>query len=210
MRFPLPVLLLLALPLAGCITIGGGEGEAERRSYDLVAPFPAGPLPPADGPEVLAVEPFSVDAALDREEIVWRSGPVESGAWGNFRWVRPPERGMREILASAVARSGAVAVVATDPAPSAADFRMRGHLARCEEEDGPDGWWGVLEVRIEVGAGPGREILRRTYARREKAAARNPTAVVEALRKAAEGMSLEVATDVRTVLEAWRMEGGGE
>jgi ABC-type uncharacterized transport system auxiliary subunit len=203
--------LLLALTAAGCITVGGSGGDVDRRSYDLAAPFPAaGPLPPADGPEVLSVEPFSADAALEREELVWRRGAVESGAWENYRWVRPPEQGMREILASAVARSGAVAAVATEPAPSSADLRMRGHLARCEEEDGPDGWWGVLEVRLEVAdARTGEEVLRRTYARREKAAARNPTAVVEALRRAAEAVSLEAATDVRTVLEARRTSGDG-
>ncbi|NUN52733.1 MAG: membrane integrity-associated transporter subunit PqiC, partial [Planctomycetaceae bacterium] len=97
--------LLLPLACAGCITIGGEDEGTERRSYDLAAPLPEGRPVPADGPEVLSVEPFTVDAALDREELLWRRGAVESGAWESFRWVRPPEQGVREVLAAALARS---------------------------------------------------------------------------------------------------------
>lgn len=201
--------LLLPLACAGCITIGGEDEGTERRSYDLAAPLPEGRPVPADGPEVLSVEPFTVDAALDREELLWRRGAVESGAWESFRWVRPPEQGVREVLAAALARSGAVAAVATDPPAAEAEYRLRGHLARCDEEDGPGAWSGVLEVRIEVrDARTGESVLRRTYARREKAAARNPTAVVEAIRRSLDAVALELATDLRTVLEA-RREGAG-
>ena len=206
-----PVLtVLLALAAAGCISVGGGDHPVDRRSYDLLAPLPPpGGPPAADGPEVILVEPFSVDPGLDREEIVWRRGVAESGAYENFRWMRPPEVGVRSILAEALRRSGAVASVITDPDTAASEYRLRGHLSRCDEVDGGTAWAGVVEVRIAlVRTKDGEEVLRRTYARQIPAAQKNPTAVVEALRKGLDEIAAVLVTDVRTLLESRRQEDG--
>ena len=203
-------LFAVAVATAGCISVGGGNDPVDRRSYDLLAPLPApGNPPPADGPEVLLVEAFSVDPGIDREEIVWRRGVAESGAYENFRWMRPPEAGVRSVLAEALRRSGAVAAVVTDPDSTTAEFHLRGHLARCDEVDTGTAWAGVIEVRVALTRSrDGEEILRRTYARQIPAAARNPTAIVEAIRKGLDEIGAALVVDVRTLLEAQRQEDG--
>ncbi len=197
---------LLAAALAGCISVGGGGEPVERRAYDLQPGLPTDPAM-AGGPEVLWVEPFTIDRALDRDEIVWRRGGVESGAYGNHRWARPPAEAVRAVLADALARSGACAVVATDPRAERPDYLLRGHLVRCEEADEGEAWSGVLEVRVVVvRVRDGEEVLRRTYGRSEKAKARNPEGVVRALKAALDAVAAECAADLDQILETERAE----
>ena len=208
-----PAALLLALATAGCFSIGGSGKPVEVRSFDLQPPLPAARPPEAEGAESIWVEPFSVDPALDRREIVWRRGGGEAGAWERYSWARPPQEAVRSMLADALLRSGACAVVATDPRVPDPDYVLRGHLARFEEVDGEKEWSAVLEVRVVlVRAEDGREVLRRTYARTEKAAARNPGAVVRSLAAAVESASKVFAADAREALEneRERVRGPGE
>ncbi len=204
-----PVAGLLALAAvasaAGCIHLGGSEPPLEKRAFDIQPSLP-GPVPPdADGAEVLWVEPFGVDPALDRQEMVWRRGAVESGAWERFLWARPPADAVRAVVADALVRSGACAVVATEPRALRPDYSLKGRLERFEEVDGATAWSGALEVRVVlVRVSDGEEILRRTYARTEAASARNPPAVVEALRAGLAAAASELARDVKEALEAER------
>ena len=196
---------LAALAAPACIHVGTGETPVERRAFDLRPPLPEGVPVEAEGPETLWVEPFSADPAVDRDEIVWRRGPVESGAYASYRWARPPAEAVRDVLADHLARSGAFAVVATEPRPPAPDFALRGHLVRCEESDAGEAWSGVVEVRIALfRSRDGSEVLRRTYARSERAARRNPEGVAEAVRKALEEIGVSLAEDVRAALGAER------
>jgi ABC-type uncharacterized transport system auxiliary subunit len=204
------VLVPLAALAAGCISVGGGEKPVDRRAWDLLPEADPAPAPVAEGPESLWVEPFTVDRALDREEVVWRRDAIETGAWEHHRWARPPQEALRALVAEAILRRGACAIVATEPRPLAADFHLRGHLARCDEEDAGDRWTGVLDLRVVlVRKSDGAEVLRRTYARVEPAAARNPRGVVDAIRAAAAAALRDLAGDVARVLEEER-SGGAE
>ncbi len=195
------VVVLLGWLTAGCFSLGGAGKPVEVRSFDLQPPLPAAAAPDAEGPESIWVEPFSMDPALDRREIVWRRGGGEAGAWERYSWARPPAEAVRSILADALVRTGACAVVATEPRVPDPDYVLRGHLARFEEVDGEKEWSGVLEVRVVlVRTSDGEEILRRTYVRTEKAAARNPGAVVRALRTGLDGAAQAFAADVAVVL----------
>lgn len=197
--------LCVALLAAGCFSLGGSGKPVEVRSFDLQPPMPTDLPPDAEGAESLWVEPFTVDPALDRREIVWRRGGGEAGAWERFSWVRPPAEAVRAVLADALQRSGACAVVATEPRILAPDYLLRGHLARFEEVDGEKEWSGVLEIRVVlVRTADGAELLRRTYARTEKSPARNPAGVVAALRKGLEGAGALFAADVAEALAAER------
>lgn len=199
---PRPAALALVLLVPACIHIGGTGAPPDRRSYDLLSPLPPDRPAIADGPETVFVETFSVDPGLDREELVWRRGAAETGAYENYRWARPPEEGVRTVLADALRRAGAAAAVVTDPSSGKADYRLRGHLSRCDEVDLGAAWSGVLEVHLVlVRSRDGEEVLRRTYARQVPAAARNPTAVVEAIRKALDQAAAALVDDVRMVLD---------
>jgi len=196
---------VLGLLAAGCFSLGGGGKPVETRSFDLQPPMPSPEPPEAFGPEVLWVEPFSVDPALDRREIVWRRGQGETGAWERYTWARPPAEAVREFAAHALRGSGACAVVATEPRVPAPDFILRGHVARFEEVDGEKEWSGALEIRVAlVRASDGEEILRRTYAGSGKAVARNPAAVVMVLRSGLEAVNQRLAEDVAEALAAER------
>jgi ABC-type uncharacterized transport system auxiliary subunit len=194
--------LLLAAGAAGCITVGGGGGPpAEQRSFDLQPPLPSATPAEGDGPEVLWIEPFTADPALDRDEIVWRRGSVESGAYERYRWVRPPAIAARALLADALARGGVCAVAATEPRVAKPDYALRAHLVRFEEVEASGGWAGAVEVRVALfRASDGAEVLRRAYARTEPAPQRNPAGVVEALRKGLDGISEALVADVRKAL----------
>jgi ABC-type uncharacterized transport system auxiliary subunit len=198
--------LALALGAAGCISVGSGGDPPDRRAYDLQPSLPS-PFPPdADGPEVLRLDPFTADAALDREGLVWRRDGIESGSYPNHRWARPPAEAVRAVLADALARRGVCSVVATDPPVEKADYVLHGHLVRCEEADAGDLWSAVLEVRVAVvRSRDGEEILRRTYARSEKTPERNPGGVVKALRRALDAAAEELATDLEEALEMERV-----
>ena len=79
----------------------------------------------------------------------------------------------------------------------------------CDEVDEGKAWSGVIEVHLALcRAEDGEEILRRTYARRIPAAARNPTAVVEAIRQGLDEIAAQLVKDLRPALAAER-EGDG-
>jgi ABC-type uncharacterized transport system auxiliary subunit len=201
--------LVLALLSPGCLSFGAKGEPLEVRSFDLQPPMPDPYPPETEGMESLWVEPFSVDPALDRSEIVWRRGGGEAGAWERYTWARPPAEAVRAVLADALARSGACAVVATEPRVLSADYVLRGHLVRFEEVDGAEAWGGAFEVRVAlVRASDGEEILRRTYAGVEKAPARNPGGVVAALRSCLGAAARRLVADVVEVLAAEREPEG--
>jgi ABC-type uncharacterized transport system auxiliary subunit len=204
-RAILPLVLAAAAASAGCIRLGGSGAPLERRSFDLQPPAPAPEPPETEALETLWVEPFGVDPALARTEMVWRRTGGEAGAYERYTWARPPEEQVRAVLADALYRSGAFAVVATEPRALTAEYALRGHLVRFEEVDGGKEWAGALEVRVALlRVSDGTEVLRRVYAGTERASARNPGGVVEALRIALAAAGRELARDVRQVMEAER------
>ncbi len=137
--------------------------------------------------------------------MVWRRGAAEAGAWERFLWARPPADAVRAFVADALVRAGTCAVVAAEPRAIAPDYSLRGHVERFEEVDGTASWAGELEVRVVlVRRSDGEEILRRTYARSERAPARNPGAVAEALKVGLGSVAGQVARDVKAVLEVER------
>jgi uncharacterized lipoprotein YmbA len=220
MRIALPLAAALALGASGCLSFGADPFEVRR--YDL-RPDPAPPPRAADaskaapgaplrtgspatteealGAEMVQVEEPTVDAALDREELVWRRGVVESGAYASHLWARPPAQAVREALAAALVARGACAAAVTEPPLASPDYRLFVHLARCEEVSKGEVYSGALEVRVALRrATDGTEILRRTVAVEVAATVRNPMGVAEALSRALGTASSVVATAVAEAL----------
>lgn len=210
-----PAFAVLALALAGCTLPREGR-PLETRAYDLLPPDPGAPDPPAPdpassrlAPATLAVEAFTSSEALEREGIVWRRGPVETGSYASYRWARPPRQAVRDVVAAALARSLGPIVVATEPAPVSPDLVLRGHLARCEEVDREGRWSGKVELRLALVRRDGREVLRRVYEGEEEAAARNPEAVALALRHVVQELGESAARDVAEALVSGARAPGG-
>ncbi|MHC4820903.1 MAG: ABC-type transport auxiliary lipoprotein family protein [Planctomycetota bacterium] len=196
-------LLLAVFLLSGCVTIGGEE-PVEERIYDIVLSVPTGEGIEAEGPESLQVAPFSVDPALDRDEMVWRQGEVESGAWGHHRWARPPAVMARSAVTATLRGAAVCAVVASEPETESADYVLRAHLERFEEMDREDGWYGLVTLTLTMDARDGREVLRRTVSVEERAEKRHPKAVAVALRASLEAAAGTVRSLVAEALERER------
>lgn len=187
----------LAALVAGC-AFGGSPPEI--REYDLlVRGEPPAVVPMAAPALTLQLPPFEADPALERDGLVWRRGEVEVGAYSQHRWARPPQDAVRDLLAQAL-RDLPGTTVATEPPLPDPDLVLVGHLARCEEVDRGERWWGVLELTVVLARPDGVELLRRTYVAEEPALARNPPGVVAALRRAALRVAEEVTSDVRAVV----------
>jgi uncharacterized lipoprotein YmbA len=211
--------LIASTSLAGCFSLGGSPGEPVR-IYDIspAAPTPRGldstaVLRGADegnpsvagGPEVLVVEPFTVDASLDVESIVWRSGDVDAGAYEGHRWARLPADIVRGYLADALREAAVTAVVATDPVPEGVDFILRGHLERFDERDIAGKWEGVLLFEVAlVRRVDGIEFLRRRVHLVEPSPERNPKGTVQALREALRKAGISLAAEVASALDRAR------
>ncbi len=203
LRLALPGVLLAAA--GGCISVGGTDASAPPRVFDLRPPLAGEPVPAA-GPETLALESFTCDPALDREEMVWERGDVEAGAYSSWRWARPPAEALRDLCADALRRAGVCAVVAADPAPASPDFVLRAHLARLAERDGGESWSGVVELRVVVvSTADGAEILRRSYSEREPCPERNPRGTAVALAVASARLTARLSADVGAALERVRL-----
>ena len=203
---PRQLLLLALVPLlSGCLSLGGREEGAPIHTYDLCV-GPAEPPPVelvADDAPSLQVEPFTADPLLQGEGLVWRRGQVEVGAYRSFRWARAPQDALRDALAGALGQETAAVRVATEPPLPDPTWRLRGHLARCEELDRGDRWVGVLELHLSLtGAQDMQELWRRTYRVEEPAHPRNPPGVALALHRACERITAAAAADVRALLAA--------
>lgn len=194
-------LALIALTTTGCLGLGGGDPVVVRE-WDLLPEQPPA-WTPGEGVPRLQVLPFSVSQVLDRDTLVWRKDEVQVGAYGDQRWARPPQEAAREVLSAALRRAlGARLAVVTSPPGADPDYVLAGHLARCEEVDRGDRWYGMVEVRVVLARPDGVELLRRTYTAEAPAHPRNPQGVVTALRRAMNEVALALAQDAAEVLVA--------
>jgi ABC-type uncharacterized transport system auxiliary subunit len=197
MKARLPAILVGALGLAGCFSLGGSPEE--KHEYDL-RPVAEDPLAvaPLGTTATIEVEPFGIDEAIDRDAIVWRRG-AEVGSYATHRWARPPQRAVREGVAAALQAALGATSAATEPPLADSELVLRAHLARCEEVDDDGAWSGAIELRVTLARRDGVELLRRTYAETERASARNPLAVVLALDRALARIGRDIASDVARV-----------
>ncbi len=198
------IALVVAVLATGCLSLGAGD-PVENREYDLIdASVGSRSVAPIRSSATFQVEPFSVDGVLDRDSIVWRRG-VEVGAYGHHRWARAPQQAARELVAAAIQRRLAWVVVVTDPPIADPELVLRAELTRCEEVDRGEEWFGVAELNVLVARRDGLELLRARHTGEERALARNPAGVVEALRRVLDRLADEVAADVAGVVA--RREG---
>lgn len=196
---------VVALLQAGCISLSpGGKrgGLPDLHEYDLAAPTEA-VARPGGGPErpALQLEPFSAADVIDRQELVWRAGDTQVGAYSMHRWARPPEEAVREALAASLADALPGVTVASALEASDPEWLLLGHLERCEEVDRGGQWSAVLEAHLVLRDREGTEVLRRSYAIEEEVRPRNPQAVIAALRRALVRLLEEATPDLAHAIE---------
>jgi ABC-type uncharacterized transport system auxiliary subunit len=186
----LPIALLLAgAALAACV---GTRDPVEQTTY-----LPAlTPLPPAPLPErPIAIARFQVAPHLSGERLVARVEPTRLEHYQTHRWAGPLSDVVTAELRHALRPQ--LGELPQDLA-SPGGLLLSGTIARFEEEDEPDGWFGRVGLSFVLREVASGRILASDYVvARRPAAAQNPADVVLALCDAFQEVALEIASRVR-------------
>jgi len=205
-RFTRALLAGLAL-LGGCGVSIGPKEIPEVTYYHLTMSEPASA--PVRYDLVLAVRPFSQEPALDRDGIRYRESDVEGGYYRSHQWAEPVYSMVRGALQADLAGSGMFKQVVLLDQSGYADVMLAGEVIRFEEEDRPDGWFGVVEVAVDIlrrddsetgEEGGDRVVLSRRYRGEARAEGSAVSDVVRALSRALAGVLGDLREDLVTVL----------
>ena len=174
---------LALLPLAFAAASRASASPADHLYHLATVPLPAAF---ERAPFSLEVQPFALAAHLQGERLVARVSPVELEYYAGHRWAAPLENILAEAVLQGLREAGLFASVTREGEPSALpDVRLSGFVRAFEEEDRPDGWWGVAVLDLSLrDAGTGRVLWSGEVHAERRAAARHPARVVEALRGA--------------------------
>lgn len=145
---------------------------------------------------LVVAEPYS-----DRR-IVYRPSAIEVAYWEFQRWAEPPDKMITARLASNLSASGLFQSVDSFPYSwERADMVLRGVVLAFEEIDGEDGWYGHVEMFLELVDRDAEESLWSSrFEAERKAERKDPDAVVEALAGALDEIAAEVEARIENVL----------
>lgn len=194
---------LSAVLVAGCLTIS--QPAPQIRNYRLEYPPPSMTGSPL--PVVLSIPPLAVDAAYDRESIVYRPDEVSIGRYFYHRWSSNPGSLIGDMLKRDFARSGLYRAVQSGGSPLRADYRLGGEIEEIEERTLPDGSCAAhLSMRVELlHAGAGDDdpvVLRHTYNEDEPSPCEDPRSLSAAMSKALARISESLQQTVYAAIEA--------
>lgn len=180
----------IALALAGC----AGAPAPKEQFFTLASARPEAPPAASQSPSVF-VGPVSVPEAVDRTQLVLRTGPNQVDVADDLRWAEPLRNAIPRFLAEALSRDlGSSRVLASRMAAgSPVDFRVAIEVQRFDSslEDGAtiDALW-----TLSTPSGPsrsGRSIVH------EPAASHDAAGVVAAHARALERIAHEIAEAIR-------------
>jgi ABC-type uncharacterized transport system auxiliary subunit len=175
------IVALLSLAVGACLS-GGKEEEPER--YYRVA-IERTPTPRASLPVSVVLRPFHNDEILDREGILYQTSDVERGYWISHQWSEPVAGMVRSAIQSDLERSGMFRAVHLFENEALADIVVNAEIHEFGEVDGPDGWYGLVDITFEASRLDDGSLVWRGRARhREKAAKKNVLETVRALGRA--------------------------
>lgn len=174
------VLLLLWAGLwAAC-----ASGTPETVHYRLDLEPSAVEVPEPRQP-VLGIEPFTVDAAYDDSQIVYRTNPYRLNYYYYHRWASAPGLMLTDSLRRGYQRTGYFQAV-TSGEIARSDAVITGHVAALEEVDvSEEEWFGrvVLELRLRD-TRTGTLLWSQVIEEEEPLAERSPAGLAEALSSA--------------------------
>jgi len=140
-------LVVVALALPGCLSLGGEPPEIRRHSIDLPEVAP----PPADhvfGP--IIVRQFAARGRYEPRVVV-RDAPGRLTYLETDRWVEEPSEAVTTVVRESVAASGLFEAVAASTSEMRTDLVLDGALLACDlVPGGATGWSAHLVLRLEV------------------------------------------------------------
>jgi ABC-type uncharacterized transport system auxiliary subunit len=131
---------------------------------------------------VLAVESFSVDAAYDQPQIVYRESPYRLDQYYYQRWASMPGRLVSDAMRRGYEATGLFRTVLAGEGAEA-DAVLSGHISAIEEiDETEEQWFGhvVLQLRLRDAA-TGTLLWNRVYDERTPLKERSPTGLAVAV-----------------------------
>lgn len=193
-RWRLPLIAMLALALAGCSLLGGGNGRERATIY---APDPRVTLD-ASAPTVswqLSLTTPLAARVIDSSRIAVRPAPGELQVYRGASWAKTPTDMLQDTLLRALEDSGRIPAVARQGSGIAADYKLVVDLRRFEADYAGN---AVPSAAIEFNAklihSHDQSIVgSRTFARVEPAAGTDIGVVVQAFSRGLETVTGELA-----------------
>lgn len=193
---PRLLLLLAALPLAACSTIGG---PPVARTYRLTYPEPARESGAPLG--IVRVGPFATAQVYDRQGFVYRDGVYEVGVDPYNGWIAAPAAMLTDLLARDLAATGVATAVIQAASALPADYELGGVIEEIVETDA-GGCTALLRVRallIRIDQrGPRQVAFEEVFTSEQTCTAGDPASFAEAMSLAA----AEVSAAVRARMKA--------
>ena len=185
--------VLLALGLAGCSLLGGGERERST----IYAPDPRVAVDPS-APEVswqLSLSPPVGARAIDSFRIAVRPAPDELQVYRGANWAKTPTDMLQDTLLRALEDSGKIPSVARQGAGITADYKLVVDLRRFEADYAGN---AVPAATIEFNAKLVHTIdqgivASRTFQRAQPASGTDVALVVDAFSRSLEAITAELA-----------------
>jgi len=156
---------------------------------------------------VIEVKRFTVSPLLNSERIIYRDKAYRRNEYVYHRWRANPADLVTFYLARDLRDSGRFSGVFALGGALAPTHFLEGAVEGFHEEDGPDGWEGVLSVsitlldRLEPDVSR-RVLLQKKYSEREPCLRKNPEALAEALSQAMLRVSGRISEDIQRSLSA--------
>lgn len=193
-RWRIPVAVTLALALAGCSLLGGGNGRERATIY---APDPRVTLD-ATAPTVswqLALTTPLAARVIDSSRIAVRPAPGELQVYRGASWAKTPTDMLQDALLRALEDSGRIPAVARQGSGILADYKLVTDLRRFEADYAGG---AVPSAAIEFNAKliHSRDqsiVASRTFSHVEPAASTDIGVVVEAFSRGLEAVTGELA-----------------
>lgn len=181
--------LALALPLAGCVSLGGDVPDS-LLTLTAESSAPAGSASTATRASAIAINEPEVTAELDVLRVPVQVDATEIAYLQDAVWVEKPARLFRRVLAETIrAQSGAFVIDGDDPALFA-DQRLRGTL----RSFGYDAQTSSVVVRFDaIREGADRSVEMRRFEAVEPGLSPKVGSVGPALNRAANDVARQVA-----------------
>lgn len=176
----LAIILVAGLVAAACT----GTRATPKIQYYVLA-VPNGDTPALATP--VRVDDFSIDDPYATRQLAYRMSPYRLAYYNFHRWAGSPE----VVVASAAREYLEHGNTDAEGAP----FEIGARVRRIEEIDDDDRWSGALTIEFTVRR-EGVVVLERSYSETERAARRNPEAVVAALSRALKRILQALAADL--------------
>lgn len=179
----------VALMAAAC-----GAPAPREQFFTLSAPDAGGPAPASASPSVF-VGPVAVPEAVDRTQLVLRTGPHQVDVADDWRWAEPLRGAIARVIADTLARELGSSRVMTSRQASGGPFDYRVAL-EVQRFDSSLDEGATLEVLWTITAPNAAPRNGRTFAH-ESAASRDPSAVAAAHSRALERVGRDIAQAIR-------------